>query len=287
MSDVIEYVFYSYKPSMAGAVIFVILFAIAALYHIWLLVKNRVWYFIPFVIGCLFEAVGYIGRAMSSTEYPNFTKNPYIIQSVLLLLGPTLYAASIYMILGRLIVLLEADNYSIIRPKWLTKFFVLGDVLSFFAQGGGGGLLTTAKSQADVRRGENIILGGLGIQVLFFGFFIITTAVFHRRIRNEPTPKSLRVVAPWRKLLYALYITSMLIMVRSIYRVAEYAEGQGGELQSKEFWLYIFDALPMVVVAFAFIWMHPSKVISRQLAMDPEYAMEDGIGRTAQRTDYK
>lgn len=74
---------------------------------------------------------------MSSPEYPNFTKNPYIIQSVLLLLGPTLYAASIYMILGRLIVLLEADNYSIIKPKWLTKFFVLGDVLSFFAQGGG------------------------------------------------------------------------------------------------------------------------------------------------------
>lgn len=83
------------------------------------------------------EAVGYIGRAMSSTESPNFTKNPYIIQSVLLLLGPTLYAASIYMILGRLIVLLEADNYSVIKPKWLTKFFVLGDVLSFFAQGGG------------------------------------------------------------------------------------------------------------------------------------------------------
>lgn len=74
---------------------------------------------------------------MSSTESPDFTKNPYIIQSVLLLLGPTLYAASIYMILGRLVVLLEADNYSIIKPKWLTKFFVLGDVLSFFAQGGG------------------------------------------------------------------------------------------------------------------------------------------------------
>ena len=74
---------------------------------------------------------------MSSNEYPNFTKNPYIIQSILLLLGPTLFAASIYMILGRLIVLLEADSYSVIRPRWLTKVFVLGDLLSFFAQGGG------------------------------------------------------------------------------------------------------------------------------------------------------
>lgn len=59
------------------------------------------------------------------------------MQSILLLLGPTLFSASIYMILGRLVVLLEADAYSLIRPRWLTKLFVLGDVLSFFAQGGG------------------------------------------------------------------------------------------------------------------------------------------------------
>ncbi|KAH6653316.1 RTA1 like protein-domain-containing protein [Truncatella angustata] len=286
-----KFVFYNYTPSMAAAVIFIIVFALSALYHIWLLVKNRVWYFIPFVIGCLFECVGYIGRAMSNAESPNYTKNPYIIQSVLLLLGPTLYAASIYMILGRLVVLLEADNYSMIRPKWLTKVFVLGDVLSFFAQGGGGGMLTTAKTQDDVRRGENIILGGLGIQILFFGFFVVVTAVFHRRIRNDPTPKSVRILAPWRKLLYTLYGTSMLIMIRSIYRVAEYAEGSGGELQSKEFWLYIFDALPMVFVALAFNWMHPSKVISRQTTLETSssYAMEDGLesSRSARNNEYK
>lgn len=84
------------------------------------------------------ETVGYIGRAQSSAEsFPDFTKNPYIVQSVLLLLGPTLFAASIYMILGRLVRLLDADAYSTIPPRWLTKVFVLGDVLSFFAQGGG------------------------------------------------------------------------------------------------------------------------------------------------------
>lgn len=74
---------------------------------------------------------------MSSAESPDFTKNLYIIQSILLLLGPTLFAASIYMILGRLVVLLEAESHSMIRPRWLTKVFVLGDLLSFFAQGGG------------------------------------------------------------------------------------------------------------------------------------------------------
>lgn len=149
-------------------------------------------------------------------------------------------------------------------------------------------MLTTAKTASDVRRGENIILGGLGIQVLFFGFFIIVTAVFHRRIRNDPTPKSIRIIAPWKTLLYTLYGTSLLIMIRSIYRVAEYAQGQSGELQSKEFWLYVFDALPMVIVALLFNWMHPSRVISRQTALESSsYAMEDGLTENRQRTEYK
>lgn len=131
-----------------------------------------------------------------------------------------------------------------------------------------------------------MILGGLGIQILFFGFFIIVTLVFHRRVRNAPTPKSVRIIVPWKALLYTLYGTSLLIMIRSIYRVAEYAEGQGGELQSKEFWLYIFDALPMVIVALVLNWMHPSKVISRHTP-ESSYAMEDGLSNTRQRSEYK
>ena len=62
---------------------------------------------------------------------------PYIIQSLLLLLGPSFFAASIYMILGRIIRLTGGERYSLIGPKWLTKIFVVGDILSFFVQSGG------------------------------------------------------------------------------------------------------------------------------------------------------
>ncbi|KAI0844920.1 RTA1 like protein [Daldinia vernicosa] len=257
------FVFYRYQPSMVAAVIFIILFAISSLFHVKVLFQKRIWYFIPFVVGCLFETVGYIGRAMSSPEYPNFTKNPYIIQSILLLLGPTLFAASIYMILGRLVVLLEAEKYSLIRPQWLTKVFVLGDVLSFFAQGGGGGMLTQAKSVDDVRRGENIIIGGLCIQIVFFGFFMVVTFVFHRRITQNPTRNALALPTPWKTLILVLYLSSALVMVRSVYRVAEYVLGSDGELQSKEVYLYCLDALPMLIVSLAYNWFHPSRVINR------------------------
>lgn len=45
--------FYHYDPSFAAAVIFIALFTLATGRHLQLLVKNRSWYFIPFILGCL------------------------------------------------------------------------------------------------------------------------------------------------------------------------------------------------------------------------------------------
>jgi hypothetical protein len=47
------YVFYSYNPSMAAAVVFIVVFGISSLLHTYQLVRARTWYFIPFLIGCL------------------------------------------------------------------------------------------------------------------------------------------------------------------------------------------------------------------------------------------
>ncbi|RGP66872.1 rta1 domain-containing [Fusarium longipes] len=278
------YVFYNYNPSMAAAVIFIIVFGISSLLHTYQLARTRTWYFIPFLIGCLFECVGYVGRALSANEAPDFTKNPYIIQSTLLLLGPALLAASIYMVLGRLIRLLDADHLTIISPKWLTKVFVTGDVLSFLAQSAGGGMLATAKDKDAVKRGENIIVGGLIIQILFFGFFMIVTIIFHLRIRRNPTAKSLEIVTPWKKLLFTLYAASLSILVRSVFRVAEYVMGKESALQSQEFWIYIFDALLMSLVVVSLNWFHPSRVINgaldrKRIVSQDEYMLESQESR--------
>jgi hypothetical protein len=91
------------------------------------------------------ETVGYIGRVLSSTEAPDFTQGPYVMQSALILIAPAFLAASIYMILGRIITMLDAEKCSIIRLKFLTKLFVTGDVLSFLMQASGGSLLELMK----------------------------------------------------------------------------------------------------------------------------------------------
>ena len=83
------------------------------------------------------EWIGYAARAYNSTQDPNYSLGPFIVQILLPLVAPALFAASIYMTLGRIILLLNGEYHSIVRRTWLTKIFVLGDVLTFTIQSGG------------------------------------------------------------------------------------------------------------------------------------------------------
>ncbi|KAH8664803.1 RTA1 like protein-domain-containing protein [Ilyonectria robusta] len=285
-----EFVLYHYDPSFAAAAIFVVLFSISAVTHAFQLFRARSFYMFPFLIGCGFEIVGYVGRAWSAKQTPNWATMPYVLQSLFLLLGPTLLAASIYMVLGRLIRLLNADNYSIIRTTWLTKVFVLGDVISFLAQSGGGGMLANAKTKSSQKLGENVIIGGLGVQIVFFGFFMVVTMVFHRRILNNPTTASLTITTPWKKFILVMYVASMFIMIRSVFRIAEYIGGSTGTLQSTEVYIYIFDATLMFIVVTLFNVFHPSRVMNHNERIKEynnveleSYSMMDRDGRNDAR----
>jgi hypothetical protein len=83
------------------------------------------------------EIVGFAARTYSASQTPNWSTGPYIIQTILLLVAPALFAASIYMILGRIILMTDGETHSIVKRRWLTKLFVLGDVVSFTVQAGG------------------------------------------------------------------------------------------------------------------------------------------------------
>jgi hypothetical protein len=183
---------------------------------------------------------------------------PYVIQNMFILLPPALFAASIYTTLGRIIRSVRGEIYSIIRVDWLTKLFVLGDVLAFMVQGSAAGLMVTGNNAT---LGERIVVAGLLIQVIMFGLFAVTAIIFHVRFQRH----SVGAIAygkeiPWKQSLIILYAVSALIMVRSIFRVAEYVMGQDGYPLNNEWTLYVFDSMLMLVVmAIFFIW-YPSRL---------------------------
>ncbi|KAJ5553700.1 RTA-like protein [Penicillium frequentans] len=259
---------YGYDPSIAAAAIFVVLFVATTGYHVWQLTKARCWYFIPFVIGGIFQIIGYICRIIAHNDLGSVTI--YALQSVMTLLAPTLYAASIYMVLGRLVGYLNAESLSLVPVKWMTKIFVAGDVFSFMMQSAGGGLMASKKTSTR-NTGSNVVIGGLVVQLLFFGFFVVVAAVFHVRINKYPTTKSSSErqmtrnmgwkQRNWATVLVALYAVSILILVRSIFRLIEYKYGFDGYIMTHEAFSYIFDALIMFIAMVIMNLYHPAVIL--------------------------
>jgi hypothetical protein len=73
--------------------------------------------------------------------------------------------------------------------------------------------------------GENVIIGGLVVQIIFFTCFVVTAGIFHARLIRVPTGKSMQVHALWQRSLYSLYAGSVLIWIRCVFRLIEYAQG--------------------------------------------------------------
>lgn len=214
-----------------------------------------------FLVGAIFEVVGYSARIQSAMNVHETT--PFIIQTLCILLAPALMAASIYMILGRIIELTSGEPYALIRRTWLTKIFVLGDVLSFVAQGIGGGMITnhngSIQDQLDRQKtGKNIILIGLWIQIIFFGVFLLVAILFQFRGRHHF--KTLPQGLGWQRHLYTLYTVAFLILVRSLFRVAEYVQGVDGFLYTHEVFLYVFDAVLIFIAMVAMHVNHPADI---------------------------
>ncbi|KAK3616474.1 hypothetical protein LTR56_024723 [Elasticomyces elasticus] len=247
-----DFKLYRYNPSLGAAIAATLIFAVLTSVHLWLLVKAKTRYFVPFLIGGIFQTLGYAGRIWS--HFDQDALGGFIMQAILILVAPALFAASIYMILGRLIRVLHAEHLSLIPIKWITRIFVTGDVIAFTLQAAGGGTQSGGSLEM-YDLGEKIIIAGLFIQIIVFGFFVATSARFHTRIVKSPTSVSANGRIAWTRHLYVLYATSALILVRSIFRVVEYLQGNDGYLISHEVFIYVMDALLMAAVMAAFaLW---------------------------------
>lgn len=208
----------------------------------------------------LVQVVGYCGRIWSHSD-PNAIGG-FVMQAILILVAPALYAASIYMILGRLIRAVHSEHLSVVPLRWMTKIFVTGDIVSFLLQAGGGGIQAAGTLEL-FELGEKIIIVGLFVQITVFGFFLVTAVTFHLRQKRSlkdyydapgaGADDSHPAIIPWARHLMVLYAASALIMVRSIFRVIEYLQGNGGYLISHEVFLYVFDALLMAAVMAVFL----------------------------------
>jgi hypothetical protein len=161
------------------------------------------------------------------------------------------------MVYSRVVRAVEGDRFSLVSPRWCTRIFVLGDWFCLNVQSTGGGLLANPKN---VKIGDGIIVGGLILQCIIFVGFMYCCIRFHRRFRSHLAMSGDRTDIPWEPVLNMLYGTSVIIMVRNIYRLVEYIMGKGSYLFANEWPVYVLDGVLMLIVMLAYFIWYPNQL---------------------------
>ncbi|KAJ5243096.1 uncharacterized protein N7469_001423 [Penicillium citrinum] len=257
--------FYPYTPSATAGYAFMAIFGIATLVHIVMTIPFRAAYFIPLILGGICETFGYYGRAWSHES--RFDIRSWALQEMLILCAPPLIAATVYMVLGRIIRSFEAEHLSSMRTKWLTFVFVMNDVLCFCTQLGGAGVQVTGDANI-MNIGKKVVLAGLIFSLVVFAFFILIAVKFHRRLNQAPTPLlSMNPDVKWVPYMWAMYVACTAMMIRNLVRTIQFGASRTTDVNTKEAYIYVFDAFLMFLSILVLIVYHPGKLIrkARQL----------------------
>ncbi|RPD82510.1 RTA1-domain-containing protein [Lentinus tigrinus ALCF2SS1-7] len=260
---------YGYTPTRSVCIIFVILYAVSTLLHGYQSVRSRALWLLPTVVlAGTAEVVGWVARTKSS--YDPLQRMPFVIQTSILVLAPTPFVAALFIGFGRITGRLGAQ-YSRLSPALYSKIFLTADIVSLFVQGGGGGIASSGSNDADkVRLGSNIIIAGLVVQLFsmsvfcfFMGEYVwrrINDRPFHKLAYSEAAERN-RMDRHMKMLLAGITISTVLIYIRSIYRIIEFADGFDGSIAHTQVLFNVFDGMLVTLAMYTLNFMHPGMLL--------------------------
>ncbi|KAG7120052.1 Efflux pump himE like protein [Verticillium longisporum] len=130
--------------------------------------RSKAWSFAAYLaLGTAFELMGYAARIAMS--YNPWSYEGFVIQLLMLILGPTLVAAAISVTFKHL-VLWHGPQWSFIRPRLYPWVFVGTDFFSIVIQAAGGGVSSVATDGDDPDQGlldvgSGLLVAGVVFQV--------------------------------------------------------------------------------------------------------------------------
>ncbi|KAJ2902380.1 Sphingoid long-chain base transporter RSB1-like protein 7 [Zalerion maritima] len=257
-------IIYGYTPSFVLAVLAAVLFFISFCIHLFQTLRYRTWWFATVTISLVFEVAGYIARCLSAEKDP-YHLLYFIIQYFFIVTAPVFLAAGIYAVLSVLMNRI-GRQYSPIAPKLVLAIFITSDVVATVTQIAGASLIGVKQSKReDPTTANNILLGGLAYQVFAMGVFCILAGIFLFRARHEL--KARRLIA----FTSAFVAATLLVYLRTCFRLAETAEGLGGNLYSHEVYFGVLEFAPIVLAVYLFNGFHPGRCIGgKRLASNPD-----------------
>ncbi|KAI9806463.1 MAG: hypothetical protein M1833_003650 [Piccolia ochrophora] len=248
-------IIFGYTPSIVVGVLGVVLFAVSTVLHAYQISRYRTWYFIPLVVGTAMEVVGYIFRILANRISP-YNVIYFVVQYFMIVVAPVFFSASIYTILTFLIDAV-GRQYSPMPPRALLITFVVSDVVATGVQVAGAASIGKAQSnRKDPTTANNILLAGLAFQAVSFLLFIVLLSIFLFRARKVAGTTMMPFTL-------ALCASTLLVYLRTCFRLAETAEGLMESLSSNEVYFGCLEFAPIVVAVYIFNFYHPGKWVPR------------------------
>ncbi|KAL9596886.1 MAG: hypothetical protein Q9219_005512 [cf. Caloplaca sp. 3 TL-2023] len=266
-------IIYGYTPHLSLSALAIALYALLLLLHSYRLFTTRLYAFsILLCFTTLCEIIGYAFRLRSS---PPPTGNPYdvinfIVQYFFIVCAPVFLSAGIYTTLTSLIQTLgggDAGRMRDLSPLGLRKRtilagFIASDVGATVVQVAGAALIGSAESnRKSPDTGNNILLAGLAFQVASFLVFLVLLAMFLTKVRRVMKDDAGRGVM--RRYAFALAVSSLLVYLRTCFRLAETAQGVYGYASTHEPFFGALELAPVVIAIALLAWWHPGRLVGR------------------------
>ncbi|PGH36460.1 hypothetical protein GX50_00645 [[Emmonsia] crescens] len=256
---------YHYSPNRGAAIFFTVIYAISAVSHELQHRTSKPQKFtIPLTLGAIFSAIGFLQRSLLASDKGD-VKSLYTVSTMFILgAGPT-YAGADYFICGRLFSFVPSA--APMSPIRVVRTFIAFDMLAEMCVWVGAGLLAGADADAVARYniGLNLIRVAMITQAVLFTSFVAVLAFFHIRVdvlrakwsvtSDGGTGRRFMVVV------YCLYVSSILIITRSAYHIAETFVPEGHSFRATEPPFLICEALIMFLNTIMFNVFHPGHIL--------------------------
>ncbi|KAI9694267.1 MAG: hypothetical protein M1820_009070 [Bogoriella megaspora] len=242
----------NYEPTLAGNAVYLAFFVLLFIAQLFLCIRYKTFGFLIGMFGGIaLEALGYGGRVGLNQDIFNF--NWFLLYLIPLTIGPAFLSGSIYICLGR-IININGVNLSRFSPRTYAMVFVACDLLSLILQAAGGGIAATADTPDSSNTGKNVMIAGLVFQVFSLLLFLAFWGEFALRVRKAGEAQkntdyaSLRASRYFHWFQYSLLAATILILIRSIFRVVELQGGFDGTVANNEASFMVFEG-PMIILA--------------------------------------
>ncbi|KAI0741783.1 RTA1-domain-containing protein [Daedaleopsis nitida] len=262
---------YGYIPTEWVCIFMVVVFAISSVLHLAQTIKSRLWWLLgTATLAGLLEVLGWSGRLWNSKNPRDIT--PFMIQIIATIIAPTPLIAANFIILGEIIRRL-GQQFSRLQAKWYTIIFLCCDVIALFVQAAGGAKASIAvQNNKNAQPGGHIMLGGIVFQLIAFCTYLFLAAEFLLRYHYDK-PFSRAGVASSRKrctldrgvkfMIGGLALDALWILIRSVYRTVELADGWLGRIIATETYFNVLDGLMIVFAMFTLNVFHPGFLLGK------------------------